>query len=131
MGQTEPPKELNVANIIRSVQRYLSDDLSHGTHSLPTFALAAHLLVAAWNEMLSTVDTYTDTSEPDDEPQWERLRELETQIENARPDDLVGLAMQCRYLEHSLSSGSDGTQVVLSGWIAAALARLAGVEYVA
>jgi hypothetical protein len=102
-------------------------------NSLPTFALAPadHPLVAAWNEMLSTLDAYLGTPEPDDEPLWQRLRELETQIESARPDDLVGLAVQCGYLEHSLSSGPNETQIVLSGCIAAALARLAGVEYVA
>jgi hypothetical protein len=81
--------------------------------------------------MLSTLDAYLDTSEPDDEPLWRRLPDLETQIENARPDDLVGLAVQCRYLEHSLSSGPNEIQVVLGGWIAAALSRLAGLEYVA
>ena len=96
--------------------------------SLPRFAPAANPLVATWNEMLSTRDAYIDTPEPGDEPLWQRLRELETEIENARPDNLVGLAVQCRYLEHSLSIGSSETQIVLIGWIAAALARLAGVE---
>jgi hypothetical protein len=96
----------------------------------PTFAPADHPLVAAWNEMLSTLDAYTCMPEPDDEALWQRFRELETRIENARPDDLVGLAVQCRYLEHSLSSGSSEAQIVLIGWIAAALAQLAGVEYV-
>jgi hypothetical protein len=100
-------------------------------NSLPIFAPADHPLVAAWNEMLSTLDAYVETPEPDDEALWQRLRELESEIENARPDDLVGLAVQCRYLEHSLSNGLNETQVVLSGWIAAALARLAGLEYVA
>jgi hypothetical protein len=98
---------------------------------LPAFAASDHPLVAAWNEMLSTLDAYLDTPEPDDEPLWQRLRELETQIETARPDDLVGLAVQCRYLEHSLTSGPNEIQVVLSGWIAGALARLAGLEYAA
>jgi hypothetical protein len=99
--------------------------------NLPIFAPEDHPLVTAWNEMLSTLDAYMATPEPDDEPLWQRLRELETEIETARPDDVVGLAVQCRYLEHSLSGGLNETQVVLSGWIATALARLAGLEYVA
>jgi hypothetical protein len=59
-------------------------------NSLPAFAPADHPRVAAWNEMLSTLDAYIDTPEPDDEPLWRRLRELETQIEDARPTILSG-----------------------------------------
>jgi hypothetical protein len=40
--------------------------------------------------MLSTLDAYNDTPEPDDEPLWQRLRELETQIEDGGPTILSG-----------------------------------------
>jgi hypothetical protein len=103
--------------------------MARNSHS--DLAVADHPLVAAWNEMLSTLDAYVRTPEPDDEPLWQRLRELESQIETARPDDLVGLAVQCRYLEHSLSGGPSEIQIALSGWIASALGRLAGLDYIA
>ena len=56
---------------------------------------------------------------------------LVSDLETARPDDLVGLAVQCRYLEHSLSGGPSEIQIALSGWITSALGRLAGLEYIA
>lgn len=54
--------------------------------------------------------------------------EISNEIEAARPEDSIGLAVQMRYPERSLAIGSIDDQIVLAGAIAAILTRLAAVD---
>jgi hypothetical protein len=92
-----------------------------------------HPLVALWHELLALGAAYDGSGEADAYPGcngliWSRLCEVSAAIDAARPDDLIGLAVQCRYLQRSLDIGWNEGQIEMAGSIATALAKLGGVD---
>ena len=113
-----------------------SDNLSRNT--LPRRACAAELLTgtavaAVPNPDLKLVELWHEfivlwTGPHYDDETRDRLSEIREAITDARPESMLGLAVQCRYLEHDVDVGACDGQIELLGAMGATLARLAGAE---
>ena len=80
-------------------------------------------LVQLWHEY---IDLWTGPHY--DDQTRDRLSEIREAITDARPESMLGLAVQCRYLEHDVDVGACDSQIELLGAMGATLARLAGAE---